>query len=180
VSERVSADDGGLAALQIPYLLGIALSLSSYLPAFAPAPRQTFALLRKLDHAFASLLEGRDVGTGERLPGIEEGGGGGMSRTDMVRCKSLVEQTRVVVVEVMGGGGGDEEEEDEGEEERGGGDKDGDDVDMGEEGEGRREEDDDDQESVHSMDVARVYEKTIVRIDEMLNRGTAYDVGGSG
>jgi hypothetical protein len=49
---------------------------------------------------------------------------------------------------------------------------------MGGEGEGGGE--DDDEETLHSMDVARVYEKTIVRIDEMLNRGTAYDVGESG
>jgi hypothetical protein len=45
--------------------------------------------------------------TGEVLPGLE--GGKGMSRTDMVRCKSLVEATRLVIVAVMN----DNEVEDE-------------------------------------------------------------------
>ena len=61
------------------------------------------ALLRKLDHAFASLLKGEDSVSGETLPGLENGrhSKGAMSRTDMVRCKSLVEATRVQIVEVM-------------------------------------------------------------------------------
>mgnify|MGYP001561377383 FL=1 len=93
--------DGWVASLQIPYLFNIALAVSEYLPSFPAAPGATFGLLRKMDHAFASLLTRRDVASGEALPGLEEEGSG-MSRTDMVRCRSIVEQTRVMVVEVMG------------------------------------------------------------------------------
>jgi len=81
--------------------LNIALAVSNYLPAFPPAPKATFGFLRKLDHAFSSLLRGEDSWTGEILPGFDGPQGKGMSRTDMVRCKSLVESTRVVIVEVM-------------------------------------------------------------------------------
>ncbi|KFY26793.1 hypothetical protein V493_03879, partial [Pseudogymnoascus sp. VKM F-4281 (FW-2241)] len=162
-------------SLQIPYLFNIALALSTYLPAFPAAPGATFALLRKMDHAFASLLTGRDVGSGEVLPGLEEVGSG-MSRTDMVRCKSIVEQTRVVVVEVMGREGEVEDEDETG-------------TVVGTEDEatttdGERDTemgwDEDEAESANEMDVAKVYENTIVRLDEALNRGTAYDVGASG
>lgn len=119
-----------------------------------------------MDHALASLLVGKDVVSGETLPGLEEEGSG-MSRTDMVRCKSIVEQTRVVVVEVMGREG---EVEDEGsmatetEDEA----TDGGDTQMGW---------DEEESELHNMDVAKVYENTIVQLDEALNRGTAYDVG---
>ncbi|KFY56869.1 hypothetical protein V496_06615, partial [Pseudogymnoascus sp. VKM F-4515 (FW-2607)] len=161
----------GTPSLQIPYLFNIALAVSTYLPSFPAAPGATFGLLRKMDHALASLLVGKDVGTGEALPGLEEEGSG-MSRTDMVRCKSIVEQTRVVVVEVMGREG---EVEDEGglaaETE----------DDMTDGGDAQMDWDEDEDESaLHDMDVAKVYENTIVRLDEALNRGTAYDVGASG
>lgn len=100
--------------------------------------------------------------------------GSGMSRTDMVRCKSIVEQTRVVVVEVMGREG---EVEDEGSVATATEDDmtDGGDTQMGWD-----EDEDEDESALHNMDVAKVYENTIVRLDEALNRGTAYDVGASG
>lgn len=173
------ADVLAVASLQIPYLFNIAVATSSYLPAFAAAPGPTFALLRKLDHAFASLLERRDVESGEGLPGLEEGGG--MSRTEMVRCKSLVEQTRVVVVEVMGRERGEEEEEGEGEDGYEDASRDG--MDGEGDGDGDAEmgwDDDEDEDEMLHMDVATVYEKTIVRLNEALHRGTAYDVGSSG
>lgn len=159
------------ASLQIPYLFNIALAISEYLPSFPAAPGATFGLLRKMDHALASLLVGRDVASGEALPGLEVEGSG-MSRTDMVRCKSIVEQTRVVVVEVMGREGEVEDEESvaaETEDETDGGD-----TRMGWDEEGE------DEAALHNMDVAKVYENTIERLDEALNRGTAYDVGASG
>ncbi|OBT60481.1 hypothetical protein VE03_10102 [Pseudogymnoascus sp. 23342-1-I1] len=163
----------GTPSLQIPYLFNIALAVSTYLPSFPAAPGATFGLLRKMDHALASLLAGRDVGSGEVLPGLEEEGSG-MSRTDMVRCKSIVEQTRVVVVEVMGREGEVEDESvDAGtgtEDEM----TDGGDTQMG------WDEEEEDESALHDMDVAKVYENTIVRLDEALNRGTAYDVGASG
>lgn len=149
--------------------------MSTYLPAFPAAPEATFGLLGKMDHALASLLVGRDVGSGEVLPGLEEEGSG-MSRTDMVRCKSIVEQTRVVVVEVMGREGEVEDEEDGSmaagtEDDTTDGERD---TQIG------WDEDDEDESALHNMDVAKVYENTIVRLDEALNRGTAYDVGASG
>lgn len=99
-----------IASLQIPYLLNIALAITSYLPSFPPAPKATFGLLRKLDHAFSSLLRGEDSASGEPLPGFD-GESRGMSRTDMVRCRSLIETTRVVIVEVMSNEAEMEEEE---------------------------------------------------------------------
>lgn len=150
------------ASLQVPYLLNIALAVTTYLSAFPPAPHATFALLRKLDYAFASLVRGSDLESGEVLPGFE-GGRRGLSRTDMVRCKSLVESTRVLVVDVMSKEREDEsrneaETETETENDEG-------------EGDGDWEEDDID------MNVARVYEKSIVELGQALNSGTAYDVG---
>ncbi len=87
-----------------------------------------------------------------------------MSKTDMVRCKSLVEQTRVLIVDVMS----KEPDPD---------DDDGDETEITLTGEdtdmdapprvGIWEEDD---ERLH-MDVARVYEKTLVALGEALGEG---------
>ncbi|RYP93608.1 hypothetical protein DL770_000240 [Monosporascus sp. CRB-9-2] len=93
----------GTPSLQIPYLINVAHSLTTYLASFAPAPRPTFALLQKLDHCFASLLVGRDVKTRDQLPGFQRGLGGGLSRTDMVRLKSIADETRMLVAVVMSG-----------------------------------------------------------------------------
>lgn len=153
-----------VASLQVPYLLNVALSVTSYLPAFPAAPKATFALIRKLDHAFSSLLRGEDTVTGEILPGFKGGKKAGMSRTDMVRCKSLVESTRVMVVEVMG-----KETEDEHEGDESGAETDATDVDM--------ESAWDPAEDKHNMDVARVYEGTILALGEHLESQTNYDVG---
>ncbi|KAG9229563.1 hypothetical protein BJ875DRAFT_433367 [Amylocarpus encephaloides] len=139
----------GTPSLQIPYLLNIALALTTYMTAFPPAPIAMFALLRKLDRVFTSLLKGEDSETGEFLPGFEGGRSRGMSRTDMVRVKSLVESTRVLVVEVMS-----KEPEDEGEDES---------EPDGEGGESNGWMGDDEE---MEMDVARVYEGTIVMLNE--------------
>jgi hypothetical protein len=147
----------GQASLQIPYLLNIALALATYLPAFPPAPVATFKLLRKLDHAFSSLLKGEDSMTGEVLPGFEKGKRAGMSRTDMVRCKSLVEGTRVSVVKIMS------QEVLTGKE----------DHNSSEDTDGESTWDVD--EDSHSMDVARVYEATITQLGEVLEDKTSYD-----
>lgn len=99
----------------------------------------------------------------------------------MVRLKSLAEGTRIHVLEVLSR---PEEMKTDGKEET--------DVDMdrvtdteaetGDEGNatsrpGRRWYQDDDEEDEQNMDVARVYEMTLMKIDEKLNRGTSYDVG---
>lgn len=141
------------ASLQISYLLNIALSVTTYISAFPPNPRPTFGLLRKLDHTFASLLEGEDSVTGEILPGFSGGKRAGMTKTDMVRCKSLVEQTRVIVVDIMGKEPILERDVDES-----GAETDGEMDSMGWSAE----------EEKFEMDVARVYEKTIVKLGELL------------
>lgn len=61
----------------------------------------------KLDLAFASLLQGNNVETGERLPGFEGLlGARGIDTTKKVRMKGIVERTRKAVVEVAAKGGG--------------------------------------------------------------------------
>ncbi|KAF2965557.1 hypothetical protein GQX73_g8002 [Xylaria multiplex] len=97
----------GTPSLQVPYLLNVALAFNTYLPSFPPAPKPTFLLLRKMDHCFASLLVGYDVKTKEPLPGfsstVDNNTKMRFSRTDMVRCKSLADQTRIFVAMVMSG-----------------------------------------------------------------------------
>ncbi len=145
------------ASLQIPYLMNVALSISSYLPAFPPAPRATLALLRKLDHAFSSLLKGEDTVTGEILPGFGGGMRAGMSKTDMVRCKGIVQSTRVMIVNVIGKGLGTEESEV--------------DTDAETETESRMDVDEGTgAEGGLDMDIAKVYESTIELLGEALGR----------
>ena len=91
------------ASLQTPYMLTIALTTCSCLPSFPFQPRPSFRLLHKLDLAFCSLLQGSNAETGEVLPGFE-GGRGKLSTTEKVRMRGLVERTRVVVVEVAAKG----------------------------------------------------------------------------
>jgi hypothetical protein len=47
------------AAIQIPFLLTLALSASDYIGAFPFSPAATFAVFAKLDAAFATLLGDR-------------------------------------------------------------------------------------------------------------------------
>ncbi|KAK2600179.1 hypothetical protein QQS21_005050 [Conoideocrella luteorostrata] len=140
---------------------GTPSDFTQYVRSFPPSPRATFELLRKLDHCFASLLCGQDIETKETLPGFENGLRSGMTTTDMVRCRSLVEQTRVLIVEVLRNGDVDEEESDDDEEE---------DSSAGEErgyGDEAGFRWDVDEERMH-MDTARIYENTIVQLGERL------------
>lgn len=137
----------------------MALAVTSYLTAFPPSPKPTFGLLRKLDHAFASLLIGEDSITGELLPGFSGGMRAGMSKTDMIRVKSLVEQTRVIIVDVMG-----KEPVLQKDVEESGADTD---VEMESTGW-------DPEEEKYEMDVARVYEQTIVQLGQSLESGTVF------
>lgn len=91
----------GTPSLQIPYLLNIAGAINSYLPAFQPAPISTITLFSKLDHAFTSLLEGKDRKTGDILPGFSSSKTDGLSKTDKVRLKSLVDDTRLLTVSLI-------------------------------------------------------------------------------
>ncbi|RDL38978.1 Uncharacterized protein BP5553_03318 [Venustampulla echinocandica] len=157
----------GTPSLQVPYLLNVALMVTTYLTAFPPAPSATFKLLRKLDHSFSSLLKGADSVTGDPLPWVQAGKKAGMSKTDMIRCKSLVESTRVLVVEVMSnpqppGMGFPEESGVDTTDAGSGGDASGAWT---------------DEEDKHDMDVARVYERTIVQLNEVLVSETAFHTG---
>jgi Subunit 11 of the general transcription factor TFIIH len=162
-----------LASLQIPYLLNIALAVTAYLSAFPPDPSPTFALLRKLDYAFASLLQGADIESGEALPGFEAGKRAGLSKTDMVRCKSLVETTRVQIVDIMSQGrrAYDQSQSGTGDE---------DEMDTNTDESSRRREspwddDDDDGNEGRNMDIAIVYEKTIVQLGDALGTNITSD-----
>lgn len=174
-SQEVVIADLCPASLQVPHLLNIAGELTTWMTSFAPSPPATFSVLRKLDHCFASLLSGRDIESKEPLPGFENGVGAGMSRTDMVRCKSLVEQTRVLVVDIM-----NKEPEYE---ERDGMDQEDDGAETGNETETETTATgnftdsnwDDDDDALH-MDVARVYENTIVQLGEVLGESVSIDV----
>ncbi|KAI1001290.1 hypothetical protein K3495_g6907 [Podosphaera aphanis] len=91
----------GTPSLQIPNFLQIAGMINTFVVAFPPVPEITFLLLQKLDHIFASLLTGNDIVTGERLPGFTAVRDRVLSKTDMVRLKSLVEDTRVLAVDLL-------------------------------------------------------------------------------
>lgn len=125
----------------------------------------TFAILRKLDHCFASLLAGEDIETGEPLPGFENGPRSGLGTTDMVRCRSIVEQTRVLIVDVMNKEPGAEDDDDSNET----GERTATEAESGPEGPGgsSRPVWDEDEERLY-MDVARVYENTLVKLGERL------------
>ena len=152
------------ASLQTPYLLNVALTVSIYLPSFNFAPRRTFQLLQKLDVAFSSLLHGQNVESGEALPGFEYGRGK-ITTTEKVRIRGLVERTRLAVVVAAGKDRSIDErsrviETDENMTTD-------DDVVM--DGTETGEE-----HGGWEMDVARVYERTIVDL------GAALDVSGGG
>ena len=115
-----------------------------------------------MDHCFSSLLLGRDIDTNETLPGFEDGLRAGMTITEMVRCRSLVELTRVLIVELMSNPG---------EEEVVGEDK------VGHEEEDALGDDWDTNEGRVLLDAARVYERTIVQLNDRL--GDPLEVGPS-
>ncbi|KAG5289922.1 DMC1-like protein [Histoplasma ohiense] len=91
----------GTPSLQVPYLISLAVLLNTYLPDFPFSARATFKLINKLDTIFASLLLGKDLQTGNPLPGFE-GKLGVVSMTEKVRIKSIAESTRIIVVSAQG------------------------------------------------------------------------------
>lgn len=138
----------------------MASDFTQYVRSFPPSPKATFELLSKLDHCFSSILAGRDIDSNESLPGFENGLRAGMSTTDMIRCRSLVEQTRILIVEVMSSGDFEEDESD-GEAETGT-----ESDNAGPNSKGMPSWDIDD-ESRH-LDAARIYQFTIVQLGERL------------
>lgn len=154
----------GTPSLQIPYLINLALLLGEAVREMPPSPRSLFRVLGKLDHCFASLIQGRDVETGEALPGFE-GRRGRVSGTEKVRIRSLVERTRVAVVEAFKAGEFDEgaSEESVAEDE---------DTDVEMDGElvlegGRLDAEEEDEDS-YDMQLARVYDRTIQELGDSL------------
>lgn len=154
----------GTPSLQIPYLISLSLLTNTIIPAFPPAPRPLFRLLGKLDYVFASMIQQRDLDTGDPLPGFSKRRG--VSDTEKVRIKSLVERTRICVVDVMSRG---EFEEDDmptpTQEESAQSDIEGDlildepaDLDV----------DDDAEDDNWDMMVARVYDKTLVELGDTM------------
>lgn len=151
--------------------MNVAGAVTNYISAFPPEPAATFELLRKLDHAFSSLLNGKDSITGEILPGFGVGRSG-MSRTDMIRLKSLVEETRVLAVDVIGG---DHDRPEESEAEAN--DDEEDSMDIDEDGQAiaaRQESTWDEDEDGTGMNIARVYARTLVDLGKLLP--DAFDV----
>lgn len=143
-------------------MISLALLTNTIIPAFPAAPRPLFRLLGKLDHAFASLIQQRDIDTGDPLPGFSMRRG--VSDTEKVRIKSLVERTRICVVDVMSRG---EFEEDDSpiQEEPVQSDIEGDlileepaDLDV----------DDDPEDNNWDMMVARVYDRTLVELGDTM------------
>ncbi|CAI6339673.1 unnamed protein product [Periconia digitata] len=179
----------GSPTLQTPYLLTISTLTIDALPLFPPSSTHAFALLDKLDAAFSSLLAGRDIDSGAALPGFDDGRRG-LSTTDKVRIKGVVERMRVVVFKVVAeeddgdadkdvGGSAADGEENGGERGRQDGDGDGTvsfegfenndddgaDVDgAAREGEGDHEEEEEDVETL----AARVFEKTLAELGDVL------------
>lgn len=157
----------GTPSLQVPYLISLALMMGNIIQAMPPTPKSLFRTLGKLDHAFASLLQGRDVDTGERLPGFV--GERGVSGTEKVRIRSLVERTRIHVVEAFKRG---EFEYEEPEEEK---ERDADRMDTDTDGElvlENAENDglDDEEDNDFNLQIARVYDATMVELGDSLEQ----------
>ena len=130
----------GTPSLQISYLLSLALLLTSFIPAFSPpSPRTMFRVLRKMDSAFASLLQGYDTETGQPLPGFETRKKI-VSGTEKVRIKSSIEKTRVLVTEKLAESSVIEADD----------------------------ADEHETEDEYDMDGARVYEQTLVELGDEL------------
>ncbi|KAI9695371.1 MAG: hypothetical protein M1820_008666 [Bogoriella megaspora] len=144
----------GTPSLQITFLLNVALLVQTYIPNLPPAPKAMFRLLDKLDTAFASLLQGRDLDSGEMLPGFETGRG--VSGTEKVRIKSIADNTRVVVVHLMSQDHLDFQSE----------------TDSIDENDASMEEDEMKMDPIvepdFAMNTARVYDKTIVELGDQL------------
>lgn len=154
----------GTPSLIIPYLINVALLLSSIIAGMPANPKHMFHVLGKLDHAFASLLQAKDIDTGERLPGFENRRG--VSGTEKVRMRSLVERTRRCVMESLKSGELDEMYDLDVEENK---------MEVGSEGalEGELILEGDgpyqtEEEESWEMQIARVYDRTLMELGESL------------
>lgn len=155
----------GTPGLQVPYLISLALLLTTIVAGMPANPKQLFRVLAKLDHAFASLLQEKDVESGERLPGFENRRG--VSGTEKVRIRSLVERTRRSVIESLKSGEMEEMSEEEDSEDKMDTD-DGDDLEGGLILEGDGPYAPDQEEESWEMQIARVYDRTMVELGDSL------------
>lgn len=151
------------ASLQTPFLLTIALAVSSYLKSFPFSPRPTFRLLRKLDLIFSSLLQGVNAETGLPLSGFESGRGN-LSTTEKVRLKGIVETSRIAIVDVAGRVLDNNEAESSIVDFR-----DTDDEPTTDSMNDMKEEGSDEGQGGWEMKIARVYENTIIQLGASLN-----------
>ena len=157
----------GTPGLQIPYLINLALVLTTIITDMPANPKQLFRVLAKLDHAFASLLQGKDVESGERLPGFDNRRG--VSGTEKVRIRSLIERTRRSVMENLKSGELDDAYESDQEGETDQSEMDVDDDLEGElilEGDGPYAPGQ--EEESWEMQIARVYDHTMVELGDSL------------
>ena len=117
------------------------------------------SLLYKLDVALSSLLQGCNVETGEPLPGVE-GNRGKPTTTEKVRIRGIVSKTRIAIFDVASKSNGEEETQDGTETDAGTG--------LGmitdEDSMSLSHAIDLDDRADWEMDVARVYERTIVEL----------------
>ena len=148
----------GTPSLQVPYLISIALMMCSIVKGMPPTPKKMFRALEKLDHTFAGLLQGHDVESGEKLPGFERGRG--ISGTEKVRIRSLVERTRVSVTESMNRAEFVETDADQTEDEHVSGSDEGLDV--------CGDDLHDDRADAWDFLLARVYDRTLVELGDSL------------
>lgn len=146
----------GTPTLQVPYLISLALLVLTCIPAFPSSPKAMFRVLNKLDYAFASLVQKQDLDSGKALPGFL--GSSGLTPTEKVRIKSLVERTRVAVVEAMNAKDFEVEDEEDDEDEY-------DETDAQDVG---VDYDADDMGNDYGMDIARVYDRTLVELGDTL------------
>ena len=154
----------GSPHLQVFYLISIALFIETLVQGMPPSPKRLFKLLNKMDHAFASLLQGRDIDTGERLPGFLNGRA--VTGTEQVRIRSIVERTRRNVVEAFKKGEFEEEKERVQEID------DEDKMDTDTDGElvldGNDLDEPDEDDDTFDMSIGRVYDRTIVELGDSL------------
>nr|POE79429.1 hypothetical protein CFP56_07494 [Quercus suber] len=156
----------GTTRLIVPYLINLALLLQTMVSSMPPAPKALFELLDKLDRAFASLAQGRDVDTDEALPGAS-GVKALVSGTEKVRIRSIVDRTRTAAFQAFKGDVFDNEA----------GEVDDDDDD---DAENRLETDDEGlvienpsevpwaEQDSWDMQLARVYDRTMVELGDTL------------
>lgn len=151
--------------LQLPYFISITVRAISCIPMFPPLPRTTLSFLSKLDTALAALLSGSDPDTHEPLPGFKNNRG--ISTTDKVRVKGIVERARSTTTKHLVGEEGEDAPKINRKADNG---TDKEDGFVKFEGFENSDDSDDEEEAYKkdSWDVAHVFEKTVVELGDLL------------